>query len=70
MAVLAHLTPVTALLAVLFALPWLVKSSLRFNARNTSYRNVRFDFHGNRCVTDNHCSRHGHGRGCIEYALM
>src|SRR5262249_8708852 len=34
--------------AILFiiALPWLVKSSLRFNARNTSYRNVRFDFHG------------------------
>jgi uncharacterized membrane protein YjgN (DUF898 family) len=33
---------------VLFAvaLPWLVKSSLRFNARNTSYRNVRFDFSG------------------------
>jgi uncharacterized membrane protein YjgN (DUF898 family) len=28
------------------ALPWLVRSSLRFNARNTSYRNVRFDFHG------------------------
>jgi uncharacterized membrane protein YjgN (DUF898 family) len=28
------------------ALPWLVKSSFRFNARNTSYRNVRFDFHG------------------------
>lgn len=30
----------------LIALPWLIKSSLRFNARNTSYRNVRFDFHG------------------------
>jgi uncharacterized membrane protein YjgN (DUF898 family) len=28
------------------ALPWLVKSSLRFNARNTSYRNIRFDFSG------------------------
>jgi uncharacterized membrane protein YjgN (DUF898 family) len=28
------------------AMPWLVKSSLRFGARNTSYRNVRFDFHG------------------------
>ncbi len=34
--------------ALLFvvALPWLVKSSLRFNARNTSYRNIRFDFGG------------------------
>lgn len=28
------------------ALPWLVKSSLRFNARNTSYRNIRFEFSG------------------------
>lgn len=34
--------------AIIFiiAIPWLVRSSLRFNARNTSYRNVRFDFHG------------------------
>lgn len=29
-----------------FAMPWLVKSSLRFSARNTSYRNIRFDFVG------------------------
>ena len=28
------------------AFPWLIKSSLRFSARNTSYRNLRFDFHG------------------------
>jgi uncharacterized membrane protein YjgN (DUF898 family) len=27
------------------ALPWLANSSIRFNARNTSWRNVRFDFH-------------------------
>lgn len=33
-------------LVFLFALPWLIKSSLRFAARNTSYRNVRFNFHG------------------------
>ena len=33
-------------LLFLVALPWLVRSSLRFNARNTSYRNVRFDFSG------------------------
>lgn len=30
----------------LVALPWLIISSLRFNARNTSYRNVRFNFTG------------------------
>ena len=29
-----------------FAFPWLVVASLRFNARNTSYRNVRFNFVG------------------------
>jgi len=29
-----------------FAVPWLIVSSLRFNARNTSYRNVRFNFVG------------------------
>ena len=28
------------------AIPWLIISSLRFNARNTSYRNVRFNFTG------------------------
>jgi len=28
------------------AIPWLALSSLRFSARNTSYRNVRFDFAG------------------------
>ncbi len=27
--------------------PWLINSSLRFNARNTSYRNIRFNFTGN-----------------------
>jgi uncharacterized membrane protein YjgN (DUF898 family) len=27
-------------------IPWLINSSLRFNARNTSYRNVRFNFTG------------------------
>jgi uncharacterized membrane protein YjgN (DUF898 family) len=29
-----------------FAMPWLVNAALRFNARNTSYRNIRFDFTG------------------------
>lgn len=31
---------------ILVALPWLIKRGLRFNARVTSYRNVRFDFAG------------------------
>lgn len=30
----------------LVTVPWLITSSLRFNARNTSYRNVRFNFTG------------------------
>jgi uncharacterized membrane protein YjgN (DUF898 family) len=30
----------------LFATPWLLNASLRFNARNSSYRNVRFNFSG------------------------
>jgi len=30
----------------LLVMPWLIVSSLRFNARNTSYRNVRFNFTG------------------------
>ncbi|MDZ5699855.1 YjgN family protein [Chelativorans sp. M5D2P16] len=35
------------LLALLIAVtPWLIKRGLRFNARVTSYRNVRLDFHG------------------------
>jgi uncharacterized membrane protein YjgN (DUF898 family) len=33
-------------LAFGLGLPWLINSSLRFNARNTSYRNLRFDFVG------------------------
>ena len=32
---------------LLIAIPWLINRSLRFTARMTSYRNVRFDFHGN-----------------------
>ena len=47
--VLAALVPVLVLLptiAVLIALPWLVAKGLRFSARVTSYRNVRFDFVG------------------------
>ena len=32
------------LLVLAVALPWLANSSIRFNARNTSWRNVRFNF--------------------------
>ena len=34
------------LLALLFAIPWIIIRALRFNALNTAYRNVRFDFSG------------------------
>lgn len=45
----AILNPIYAspwLLVAGFGLPWLVNTSLRFNARNSSYRNVRFNFEG------------------------
>lgn len=40
--------PLVGLLYLIFAIafPWLLMSSLRFSARNTSYRNVRFNFQG------------------------
>ncbi|MBP1870768.1 uncharacterized membrane protein YjgN (DUF898 family) [Ensifer adhaerens] len=47
--IIATLVPILVLLptlAVIVALPWLVVRGLRFNARVTSYRNVRFDFVG------------------------
>lgn len=47
--VIAALVPLLVLLptlVVLVALPWLVARGLRFSARVTSYRNVRFDFVG------------------------
>lgn len=34
------------LIAFIIALPWLVIRSLTFNARNSAFRNVRFDFKG------------------------
>jgi Zn-dependent protease with chaperone function len=33
-------------LAIFVALPWLIMRGMRFNARVTSYRNIRFDFVG------------------------
>ncbi len=45
----AKIHPLAALgwgIFFLFVAPWLIVSSLRFNARNTSYRNVRFNFVG------------------------
>lgn len=47
--VIAAVVPILVLLptlVVLIALPWLVAKGLRFSARVTSYRNVRFDFVG------------------------
>lgn len=45
---LVILSPFFALLLVvyLFALPWLINKALSFNARMTSYRNVRLSFRG------------------------
>ena len=43
------LSPVLAVLLamlLMFASPWLIVQSLKFNMRMTSYRNVRFAFHG------------------------
>lgn len=33
-------------LALLFAVPWILNRALRFNAFNSSYRNIRFNFKG------------------------
>ncbi|MGD9478005.1 UNVERIFIED_ORG: DUF898 domain-containing protein [Roseateles sp. XES5] len=47
--IIAAVVPILVLLptaVVLIALPWLVAKGLRFSARVTSYRNVRFDFVG------------------------
>lgn len=48
-AVISSLNPILSLvcsLLLLLAYPWLINSGLRFSMRNTSYRNVRFSFHG------------------------
>ena len=45
-------------LVVLAALPWLLNRSLRFSARNTSWRAVRFDFRGD------------YGGGLVAFLLM
>lgn len=47
---LAEFFPIVAVVvfvAYLFALPFVINMGLRFNARMTSYRNVRFNFVGN-----------------------
>lgn len=45
---LAVVPPVGVIVALIFviAIPWLIMRGLRFSARVTSYRNVRFDFTG------------------------
>ncbi|VAX05201.1 Thymidylate kinase, partial [hydrothermal vent metagenome] len=46
--VLSAITPFALLLLVpyLIAFPWIINKSMRFNARVTSYRNIRFNFAG------------------------
>lgn len=47
--VLSAFSPLFGLIAAivfLFALPWLLVQGMKFNLRMTSYRNVRFGFHG------------------------
>src|SRR5262245_39325722 len=47
--IISRLSPLVAAPAVivfLVAIPWLIVAAQRFNARNTSYRNVRFNFIG------------------------
>jgi uncharacterized membrane protein YjgN (DUF898 family) len=49
LALLNHFNPMIGFavsLLMLFAFPWLLLQSLRFKMRMTSYRNVRFGFHG------------------------
>ena len=40
------LASVVVLLLFVFLLPWLINKSMKFNARMTSWRNVRFNWHG------------------------
>ncbi len=47
--ILVSISPAFGLLILpyLIAFPWLLNKSMAFNARMTSYRNVRFNFRGN-----------------------
>lgn len=46
--ILSHLSPwfFLLLLPYFVALPWVINRSMAFNAQMTSYRNIRFSFHG------------------------
>lgn len=46
--ILSHLSPwfFLLLLPYFVALPWVINQSMAFNAQMTSYRNIRFSFHG------------------------
>ncbi|WP_117191050.1 YjgN family protein [Rhizobium terrae] len=46
LSIIHPLFSVVTTVLILVALPWLLKRGLRFSARVTSYRNVRFDFVG------------------------
>ncbi|MGI6851162.1 YjgN family protein [Mesorhizobium sp. 1B3] len=53
----APLAGIVVSLGFVFAIPWFVMRGLRFSARVTSYRNVRFDFNG------------GYGRALLAYIV-
>ena len=40
------LISVAMVIAIIFLLPWILNNSMRFSARMTSYRNIRFNWHG------------------------
>ena len=46
--ILLSISPFAGILVIpyLFAMPWIINQAMRFNARVTSYRNVRFNFKG------------------------
>jgi uncharacterized membrane protein YjgN (DUF898 family) len=48
MNILVSIVPLAGVLVIfyLIALPWVINQAMRFNARVTSYRNVRFNFKG------------------------
>jgi uncharacterized membrane protein YjgN (DUF898 family) len=48
MNILVSIAPLAGVLVIfyLIALPWVINQAIRFNARVTSYRNVRFNFKG------------------------
>lgn len=58
--VMLSITPIAAVLLIpyLIALPWIINKAIRFNARVTSYRNIRLNFAGS------------YGRALLVFAVM